>query len=145
MLILVLALVGLADSFYLASHANTGEPLLCGEGALSGCNTVATSAYSHLFGIPLAEFGFLFYFVVLMLALFELVLFDQLLRRVLQAVAAVGLLSSIYFVVLQAFVIKAFCIYCLLSATLTLGICIIAGLLEPLLKSRLAAQLEAAV
>ncbi|MDP2665384.1 MAG: vitamin K epoxide reductase family protein [bacterium] len=133
-LILFFAFFGMADSAYLTQHELSGTPLLCNIGNLSGCNVVASSQYSHLFGIPLAEFGILFYSVIFVLAALEIVLFDQLLRRALQALSFIGLLSSIYFTFVQIFLIGAFCIYCFASALTTLLIFIFASLLEPIRK-----------
>jgi len=131
-LILLLAFCGIADSAYLAEHELNGTPLICNIQNLDGCNIVATSQYSYLFGVPLAEYGVLFYGILFVLAALELVLFDRLLRRVLQGIALVGVLASLYFTSLQVFFIGAFCIYCLVSATLTLLILICASLIEPL-------------
>lgn len=131
-LIVVFAFFGLANSIYLTQHELSGTPLLCDIQNLSGCNVVATSQYSHIFGIPLAEFGVLFFSIIFILAALELVIFDQLLRRALQAISLVGLISSLYFTFVQVFLIGAFCVYCLASALSTLGIFVFASLIEPL-------------
>lgn len=131
-LILLFAFFGLADSAYLTQHELSGTPLICNIQNLSGCNAVASSQYSHIFGIPLAEFGMLFYGLMFVLAALELVLFDQLLRRLLQGVSIVGLIASLYFTFLQAFVIHAFCVYCLASAFFTFAIFILASFIEPI-------------
>lgn len=133
-LILVFAFFGLADSAYLTQHELSGAPLLCNIQNFSGCNIVAASQYSHIFGIPLAEFGVLFYSIIFVLAALELVIFDQLLRRVLQGMSLIGVLSSLYFTFIQMFVIDAFCIYCLVSAFITFFIFILASLIEPIRK-----------
>ncbi len=130
--ILLLSFFGLADSMYLAQHEMNGTPLICDIQNLTGCNIVASSEYSNLFGIPLADFGILFYSIIFVLAMLELVLFDQLLRRTLQGVAFVGVLSSIYFTIVQVFFIGAICIYCSASAVAALGILILATLIEPI-------------
>ena len=132
--ILFFAFFGIADSVYLTQHALSGTPLLCNIGNLSGCNIVASSQYSRVLGIPLAEFGILFYSVIFILAALEIVLFDQLLRRALQALALVGLLASLYFTFVQIFLIGAFCIYCFASALSTLLIFTFATLIEPIRK-----------
>lgn len=131
-LILLLAFFGLADSIYLAQNDLNGTPLLCTAQGLSDCNTVATSQYSRLFGVPLAELGILFYSIVFVLAALELVIFDQLLRRVLQALSLIGILFSLYFTFIQKFVIGAFCTYCLASTLIALLIFILASLIEPI-------------
>lgn len=133
-LILLLALCGLADSVYIAQHEASGTPLLCNVGNLSGCNIVAQSPYSKVLGIPLAEYGIFFYAIIFILSVLELFIFDQLLRRALQALSAIGLLASICFTLLQVFVINALCIYCLGSAVVALLIFLLAASIEPVHK-----------
>ena len=130
-IILLLAFCGLADSVYLTQHELSGTPLICNIDNLSGCNVVAQSPYSHLFGIPLAEYGIFFYGIVFALAALELFIFDRLLRRLLQGFAVVGLLASIVFTGLQAFVINALCVYCLGSAIVAFLIFVVATFIEP--------------
>jgi len=130
--ILILAFCGIANSAYLAESEITGTPLICDIQNLSGCNIVANSQYSQLFGIPLAEYGVLFYGILFVLAALELVLFDRVLRRVLQGISLIGVLASLYFTAIQVFFIGAFCIYCLASALIALFIFILATLIEPL-------------
>lgn len=129
--ILILAFCGLADSAYIAQHDASGAPLLCNIQNFSGCNVVAASQYSHLFGIPLAQYGVMFYSIVFILAALEIVIFDRLLRRVLQVASLIGLISSLYFVFIQMFFIGAFCIYCSISGLITLLIFILASFIEP--------------
>ena len=134
--ILLLAFCGLADSAYLAQHEMSGTPLICNIQNLNGCNIVANSQYSRFFGVPVADYGVIFYGILFALAAFELVLLDRLLRRALQWVALVGVLASIYFTSVQIFFIGAFCIYCLASAAIALFILILAGLIEPIRRRR---------
>ena len=135
-LILALAFCGLADSAYLTQHELSGTPLICNIQNLSGCNTVATSPYSHLFGVPLAEYGVFFYGILFVLAALELVLFDRALRRALQAAAVFGVLASLYFTFIQVFLIGAFCIYCTVSAVIALLVLVFASLIEPVRRNR---------
>ncbi len=131
-LILIFAFCGLADSAYLAQHELTNTPLLCNIQNLSGCNIVAQSPYSQLFGVPLAVYGIAFYALVFIVAAFELVVVDQLLRRALQGLALIGLLFSIGATALQVFVIEALCVYCLTSAFLALFTFLAACTIEPM-------------
>jgi len=130
--ILILAFFGLANSSYLAKQEASGDPLICNIQNFSGCNIVAASEYSKLFGIPLAEYGVLFYGILFVLAALELVIFDRFLRRVLQSVSLIGVISSLYFTAVQIFFIGAFCIYCLASAVIAFLIFGFASLIEPL-------------
>jgi len=124
-LTLVFSLLGIADSWYLAQHELTDTALSCGIGGsatLSGCNIVAQSPYSHLFGIPLGVYGLVFYGIALLITL---ALYAGETRRRLQALLAIGIIGvlfSLYFEGLQVFVIKAICIYCLGSFLLSVGI-----------------------
>ncbi|MES2225872.1 MAG: vitamin K epoxide reductase family protein [Patescibacteria group bacterium] len=118
--ILVLSFLGLADAIYLAHSALTGSALACGITALDGCNVVAQSAYSRLFGIPLAVYGVVFYTFLLALSGLLLVVSRRHFYHALFVVAILGILSSIYFIALQIFVIKALCIYCLGSFLIAL-------------------------
>jgi len=130
--ILILAFCGVANAAYIAQSRISGTPLLCNIQNLSGCNIVANSQYSQLFGIPLAEYGVLFYGILFVLAALELVLFDRFLRRVLQGASLIGILASLYFTAVQVFLIGAFCVYCLASSLIALLIFILASLIEPL-------------
>lgn len=131
-LILVLAFAGLSNSAYLAQQESNGESIICNIQNFSGCNIVTSSEYSKLFDIPLAQYGVLFYGILFVLAALELVIFDRLLRRVLQVVASVGVAFSLYFIFVQIFFIGAFCIYCLTSAFITFLILILSSLIEPI-------------
>lgn len=130
--VIAFALFGLSDSLYLAQHEASAAPLICNVQNLSGCNTVVSSKYSQLFGVPVAEFGVLFYALVFALGVFELFFMNQLVRRTLQGFALVGILMSLYSTFTQIFLIKALCIYCLASAVTTVFIFIFATRIEPL-------------
>ncbi|HEY0010670.1 MAG TPA: vitamin K epoxide reductase family protein [Candidatus Paceibacterota bacterium] len=113
--ILVLSFLGLADSWYLAQSALTDTALTCGIESLNGCNTVAQSEYSNLFGVPLALYGVAFYAIIFIAAAFLLTNTRAWLVRLLFLATVVGFLASLYFLYLQVFLIKALCIYCLAS------------------------------
>jgi uncharacterized membrane protein len=119
-LILGLSFVGIADAAYLAESALTDTPLVCGIDGLSGCNLVAQSVYSHLFGIPLGVYGVFFYCTVFIVAGLALYLPRIIFVRGLFALGVLGLVSSVIFVCIQFFLIKALCIYCLGSAVISI-------------------------
>lgn len=125
-LILVLSLVGLADSWYLAESAVTDTPLVCGPGVLEGCNAVAQSPYSKLFGIPLGLYGVVFYGLILVLSVVALKTSSHSVSRGLLLVSGVGALASVAFLYIQFFLIKALCMYCLLSAVISFVLCALA-------------------
>ncbi|MDQ4122993.1 MAG: vitamin K epoxide reductase family protein [Acidobacteriota bacterium] len=112
----LVALVGMIDSIYLTLHHYTGEKVPCS--VTGGCETVLSSQYAEWGGIPLALFGVLAYFTVFSLA--TLTAFgDNRMWKILSAVVALMAAFSLWLVYLQAFVIGAFCQFCLLSAGTT--------------------------
>lgn len=116
-LLIVLATLGLADSIYLASKAATNTPLFCDIGAgLDGCNIVAQSPYSQIYGIPLAYLGVVFYSLLLIASVVALGKNHRIVHRALLAVAALGALFSAVFLYIQFALIQALCIYCIASA-----------------------------
>lgn len=123
-LTLVFSLLGIADAWYLAEHALTKTALSCGIGPseLSGCNTVAQSAYARFFDIPLGIYGVVFYALVLLVILSLYLRETRHRLRLLVILGVIGMVFSFYFEGLQIFVIKALCIYCLGSFFLSIGI-----------------------
>jgi uncharacterized membrane protein len=113
----LLSLVGLADSIYLTVEHLAGRAVRCT--VTSGCEEVLTSSYATIGGFPLAGVGAVSYFIVFSLAI--LAAFGN--RRagdVLFYLVMLMLAVSIYLFILQAFVLHAFCQFCLLSAAVTL-------------------------
>jgi uncharacterized membrane protein len=123
MVIALMALIGLFDAAYLALERVTGGTLVCPVGG--GCETVQSSPYSVLFGVPVAYIGVAGYAVLLVAALLALNL-DRIaglsLATVLLALASVALVAGIYFSYLQVAVIGAICFWCAISALLDVGI-----------------------
>lgn len=119
----LLALVGLADALYLTVQHLTGQSVRCT--VTSGCSEVLSSSYAVVGGYPLAALGAAAYFTVFSLA--TLVLFGyRIAGKLLLPLVGGMFLVSLYLVYLQAFVIRAFCQYCLLSAAVTTGLTILA-------------------
>src|SRR4029079_12026385 len=109
----VLSLCGLADAIYLTIEHITGQSVRCT--IIAGCSEVLSSSYAVVGGYPLASIGALAYFTVFslaILALFGYRIAGQLLTLLVLAMCLV----SLWLIYLQAFVIHAFCQFCLLSA-----------------------------
>lgn len=106
---LVLSVVGIAISSYLAYAKLTSNPLICAGN--QGCNTVQNSEYSTILGIPLGIFGMAYYFI-----LFTLIYTDSEIIKKYKSISLWiiwGILFSSYLTYLEAFVIEAYCIWCL--------------------------------
>ena len=76
------------------------------------------SAYATIRGIPTAAFGAVAYFTVFSLAILAVFGYARM-RGVLTVVVGLMFAASLYFLYLQAFVLHAFCPFCLFSAALT--------------------------
>ncbi len=116
------ALAGLADAIYLTIKHFTGEQVPCS--IVEGCEQVLTSSYAEIAGIPLAIFGAAAYFTVFSLAI--LAAFGN--RQMWTLFGVQVILMAIFtawLIYLQAFVIEAFCQFCLLSAATTVTLLII--------------------
>ena len=112
----LLSLVGLGDSIYLTVQHITGESLRCT--IISGCSEVLSSPYAQVGSVPLAAIGAAAYFTVFSLA--TLAAFSyRFAVPLLKIVVALMFLTTLWLLYLQAFVIRHFCQYCLLSAAVT--------------------------
>ncbi len=127
-ILVVVSFVGIADASYLAHAAYTGSALNCA--ILDGCNTVAQSPYSRVFGVPLAYFGLLYYIVALTISASLLSVSGPRMHLAMFLWAIAGVLFSAYFMYLQYFVIEAVCLYCVISATATALLLIFSFLLQ---------------
>ena len=116
------ALVGLIDSAYLTVHHLTAEPVPCS--LVAGCETVLTSEYAVVGGVPLAAIGALAYFVAFSLAILA-AFGNRTMWMVFGAQVVVMSLVTAYLLYLQAYIIGAFCQFCLLSALTTFTMLVI--------------------
>lgn len=115
--VMLVSLIGLGDSIYLTALHLSGRSARCT--ILSGCSEVLSSSYAVIFGVPLAALGALAWFTAFSLG--TLAAFGWLrVRLALEILAALMLLMSVRLFLIQAFVLHAFCEFCLLSAAMTL-------------------------
>lgn len=108
------AFVGLLDSAYLTAKHYAGSALSCGF--FTGCEQVTTSAYSEVFGIPIALFGSLYYLFWMLAAIFYFDTGSSLFFRVLPF-TVLGFITSLGLMGIQVFILDAICLYCVISAT----------------------------
>ena len=118
-----LALLGIADALYLTIEHVTGQSVRCT--IISGCSAVLSSPYAVVAGIPLAAVGGAAYFTVFSLAILAIFGYRIAGKLLLPLVGAMFLVT-LWLIYLQAFVIREFCQYCLLSALITTTLLVVA-------------------
>ena len=112
----VLSLLGIADALYLTIEHLTGQTVRCT--ILSGCSEVLSSQYAVVAGIPLAAVGAAAYFTVFSLAVLALFGY-RIAGKILTPLVIAMFFVSVWLFYLQAFVIRQFCQYCLISGAIT--------------------------
>ena len=115
----LLAVVGILIALYLTLYkVGVIGVLSCSIGS---CETVNTSKWSMLFGVPVATWGLAAYVALLALALAgssEAREGNVTIARLLVALAGWSVLFSAWLTYLELFVIRAICIWCVTSALL---------------------------
>ena len=112
----LLALVGLCDAIYLTVEHLKGATMRCT--ITSGCSEVLSSQYATVAGYPLAAFGAVAYFVAFSLATLAAFGYPGA-RKLLAVLVALMFLFTLRLLYLHAFVLHAYCQYCLLTALVT--------------------------
>lgn len=119
MWIAVLSLVGMFIALYLLAHSlGLMGPVLCGIG---DCAAVEASPYSRMWGIPVSAFGVVGYVLLLALSLAGLqprFADSRFVPGLLSLGALLGFGFSLYLTYLEAYVIHAWCQWCVTSAIL---------------------------
>lgn len=111
----LLSLAGLLVSAFLAYQYSQPKTVFCPLGGNS-CEIVRNSPYSNIFGIPLPFFGIVYYLLEGLILLFLIEKEQVILSKLLLLSSAFGFVFSIYLSFLEAFVIKAYCFWCVISA-----------------------------
>lgn len=125
LLLVVLAMIGIADAGYISYEEIRGITPTCSPGF--SCAQVLDSPYAKIGPIPIAYLGLIYYLISFALAVgwvLELKLPQALRKRwpkldwpeILTLTTAFGFAFSLYLVLLMAVIIKGWCQYCLISA-----------------------------
>lgn len=113
----IVALLGFADALYLTLKHLSGQSIRCV--VTTGCDEVLSSSYAVVAGyVPLAALGAVAYFIAFSLATLAASGYASA-RKLLVPLVALMFASTLWLLYVQAFVLEAFCAYCLLSAFLT--------------------------
>ena len=123
MVIAALALLGVFVAAYLTLYKlGVLGSLACSIGS---CTTVQSSRYATLVGFPVAAWGLAFYiavFIVTLIGLQERFVDSRPISLFLVASSGVGTAFSLWLTYLEAFVIKAWCQWCVVSALIVTAI-----------------------
>lgn len=113
-IILIFACIGIIDTVYLIYHKLAGTEVACWFFPPEWCYKVQHSTYSKTFGIPNSVAGFGMYTIILILLW---LLSNSIITLLpLLGIITFGFLFSMYFVYVQAFILRAFCTWCVVSA-----------------------------
>ncbi len=129
MLLALLAMAGVAIAAYLTLYKTgaIGE-LACTVGS---CETVNTSKWSMLAGMPVAAWGLAYYVLLLAVALAgvqERWSESLAVSRALLVLTVWGVLFSGWLTYLELFVIHAICVWCVTSAVLVTVMCVVSAI-----------------
>ena len=131
-IVIIISILGIILSSYLAYlHFEPSASKLCIIGENFDCDVVNKSTYSQLFGIPVAILGGLTYLLFLIIAMLLLKdydfskigkLIDEPITQTtayyaLFVTAIIALGFSIYLTYVEAYILKTYCIFCLVSLT----------------------------
>lgn len=108
----VFAVIGLLDTLYLLYHKLRGTDVWCPFFPDEWCRKVQTAPQSKTFGIPNPILGFFMYVILLAIVFW----YSANALGIAKIVIWIGFAFSMYFTYVQAFVLRAFCTWCVLSA-----------------------------
>ncbi len=113
--ILALSALGIILSLYLTYiHFTESHAAFCAAG--TDCDTVRQSGFSTIMGVPVAALGVAGYSVILIVFLISMK--KRIKWLLLYILALAGFVFSAYLTYIELFVIKAVCMYCIVSAVL---------------------------
>lgn len=123
LIVIILAFGGFSLAFYIYRNKKANKQISC---PMDGrCDIVLHSDYSRFFGIPV-EFLGVFYYAVIFLSYIFFVAFPNLISPfsifIILALSFASVLFSAYLTFIQAFNIKQWCTWCLISASICVAI-----------------------
>ena len=120
--ILMLCILGIGDAGYLTYVHYSGAKALCTFGG--GCETVQTSRWATLDGVPIAILGLIGYVSIML----SLAIRHELARAAAFGIALIGFGFSAYLTYRELFTIKAICQWCVASAVLMTALTVLTAI-----------------
>lgn len=115
LIILAVALVGFIDASYLTASHYLNRDLPCI--LTKGCDVVTKSQYAEIADIPVAVFGMLNYLILFVAVLRYREAGSSKALRVALLFSSAAFLFSLWLIYVQAFLLSAYCFYCMVSAS----------------------------
>ncbi|MEN8171242.1 MAG: vitamin K epoxide reductase family protein [Chloroflexota bacterium] len=112
----IIAFVGLLDSIYLSWLKLANATAACGN--IGDCESVNSSPYAEIAGIPIALFGVGAYLMIIIFLLMELrtEFWRENAPLFVFGISLAGVLYSAYLTYVEVAILHAICPYCVLSA-----------------------------
>ena len=107
--ILFAFLVSLASSLILST-----QPISEICNSREGCSTVQNSEYSYFLGIKNHDYGIVIFSVLSVLTFSQIKKPDKRKEKIILTSIIMGSVISVWLIYLQAFVLKGYCVYCLI-------------------------------
>lgn len=125
-LIFAFSILGLAISAFLAYEYLLPTPVICPITG-TGCDIVRKSEYSSILGISIPYLGVLFYTTTAFISIWLLQRFHKLINSLRFLSALLAVIFGIYLTYLEAFVIQAYCFWCVSSFIVSVIIFVLAS------------------
>jgi uncharacterized membrane protein len=111
--LIVLGFLGIIISVYLTLKAHDPASVACSIGG--SCEKVLSSKYAWLVGLPISAYGIFWYLAALILVYLTFIQQDGIPSYYTKTWSAVGLLFSLGLLYVEAFIIHAYCTWCMAS------------------------------
>ena len=125
--LIILSIIGFAVSFYIYYSKKHNNHLYCVIG--KDCDAVVYSKYGKTFGIENTIPGMLYYILIFLYGIVMIsnrnIFKDNIIYYFVVGASIASVLYSIYLIGVQAFVLKKWCEYCIVSTIASLLILIV--------------------
>lgn len=115
--LIILSLIGFAVSFYIFYSKKYDKPMYCPIGR--DCDAVVRSKYGETFGIENTIPGMAYYALIFVYAVGMLlnrnIFKEVLIYYFIVGISVASVLFSLYLAYVQKFILKKWCIYCIIS------------------------------
>lgn len=123
-LLIVVSILGLLNSGFLVYKHYAKKKVVCPLG--NSCSLVLESKWGKIFKIKNEVIGIIFYFLIAASALIYFISGGDKIILAMRIASGLASLMSLFLLYIQAFVLRNYCFYCILSALNNL---VISGLL----------------